>query len=211
MLVVQQERAAVGQRLQHSNALQKTELFQDAGEAAVSAVISKMDYRQFAAGTNIVTQGEAASWLAVIMSGTATVYHDGVEVRWFGSLDVIGEGALVSEGHTRGATVRATTAVGALVLSRERYRQLLEDGTISAETDDRARQASLRYLAEDATRLARTAAARGGGRKAADGDGDGSSSSDSDGTDKGDNRVLVDIAPPPRAPDPADDFSLESL
>ena len=74
----------------------------------------------------------------VIMKGAATVYHNGTEVRRFGSLDVLGEGALVEGDHTRGATVTANTPIQALVLSYERYQELLLDGTIEEKTQEMA-------------------------------------------------------------------------
>ena len=54
----------------------------------------------------------------------------------------------------RGATVTAVCEVAVLVLTKERFDELKEDGTIAQETIQKARRTSKRYSQEDAARLA---------------------------------------------------------
>jgi CRP-like cAMP-binding protein len=144
------ERILARNTLRKSRKLQQTELFRYLGTEAIGKVIEAMDYRLFEAGVNIVVQGEAASELMVIMGGTASVLIDGNKVRSFESLDIIGEGALVSGDHVRSATVAADSVVGVLVLGRDRYEEFLGDGTIVQEVHEHARRMSARYTLEDA-------------------------------------------------------------
>ena len=95
MHAVQQERRDICNALQRSNALQQTDLFRGLDANAVSKVIDAMEFRSFEAGTNLVTQGEAASELMVIMQGSATEYRNDAMVRRFGKLDIIGEIAVL--------------------------------------------------------------------------------------------------------------------
>jgi len=60
---------------------------------------------------------------------------------------------LVEEDSKRGATVTALKEVQVLVLSRDRYKELLVNGSISEETHARAKRKSEAYAMEDAARL----------------------------------------------------------
>ena len=85
----------------------------------MTEVIKVMEYRKFAGGANIVTEGEPGSELMVIMDGSATVIKgSSEEIASFETLDIIGEAALVRDNHVRTATVKATSDVGVMVLSR---------------------------------------------------------------------------------------------
>ena len=70
-------------------------------------VIAAMELRSFEPGDNVVTEGESAAELLVIMEGHATVFVKGNVVRDFGRLDIIGEIAMLPGNHVRGATVTA--------------------------------------------------------------------------------------------------------
>ena len=109
-----QERLRARTALRQSNTLQKTTLFRDLSSDAISKIINVMEYRTFDISQELVTQGDDASEFMVIMKGAATVDHNGTEVRRFGSLDVLGEGALVEGDHKRGATVAVNTPIQAL-------------------------------------------------------------------------------------------------
>ena len=131
----------------------RTTLFKDLSTEAITKVIDGMEYRRFESGTDLVTQGEAATELMVIMEGTATVYQDGNVVRQFGKFDIIGEIAMMPGDNVRGATVTAEGGdVGVLLLSKDRYTKLKEDGTITQMAHDRARRKSIQYLDEDEIR-----------------------------------------------------------
>jgi CRP-like cAMP-binding protein len=146
MHAVQQERKDICKVLQQSHALQQTDLFQGINDDAVSNVIDAMEIRKFEPGTNLVTQGEEASELMIIMQGTATVFRDDAMVRCFAKLDIIGEIAVLPGEHVRGATVTADDEeVTALVLCKERYTRLKAEGVISEQIHERARRKSQEY------------------------------------------------------------------
>ena len=148
-----QERLRVRTALRQSKTLQKTKLFQDLSSDVISKIINVMEYRTFDTLQNLVTQGEDASEFMVIMKGSATVFRDGNEIRRFGSLDFLGEGALIEGDHTRGATVTANSSTQVLVLSDERYQELLMDGTIEQKTQEMVKRMSQSYTVEDAKRV----------------------------------------------------------
>ena len=158
-----QDRIRARAALRQSKTLQKTEMFKDLAADSILQIIKAMDFRSFDKSEHLVQQGEDASEFMVIMKGAATVFRDGKEVRRFGILDFLGEGALVNEGHTRGATVTANMPTQVLVLTRERYEELKMDGTIAQATHERARSLSTRYNVQDAERLAAGLALNAGG------------------------------------------------
>ena len=153
------ERLRARKALKHSKVLGSTKLFGELPRSGISKIIDCMDFKVFARGQNLVTQGDDAAEMMVIMAGTAVVTVDDKEGRKFGKLDMLGEGALVAGDHIRGATVTAagenedaTTQV--LVLSRSDYERLLSSGVISADTHKKARQMSMAYSKADAARVA---------------------------------------------------------
>ena len=148
-----QERLRARTALSHSRTLQKTKLFHDLPAEAIAKIINVMELRTFEKEDDLVTQGAPASEFMVLMKGAATVFRGGAEVRHLGSLDFLGEGALVNEFHVRGATVTADAPSSVLVLSFDRYQELLVDGTIAEETHERASRMSRSYTAEDAKRV----------------------------------------------------------
>ena len=173
-----QDRIRARAALRQSKTLHKTEMFKDLAANSILQIIKAMHFRSFDKSQHLVQQGEDASEFMVIMKGAATVFRDGKEVRRFGILDFLGEGALVNEGHTRGATVTANMPTQVLVLTRERYEELKMDGTIAQATHERAARMSQSYNAQDAERLAAASMLNVGGEEndsvvEEEGDGDG--------------------------------------
>jgi CRP-like cAMP-binding protein len=112
-----------------------------------------MEIRTYDKDEHLTVQGaENACEFMIMLQGTASVAVNGEEVRTFQRLDVMGESALVEENSKRGATVTATKEVQVLVLSRDRYKELLVQGSISEETHARAKRKSVAYAMEDAAR-----------------------------------------------------------
>jgi len=147
-----QDRVRARAALRQSKALQKTEMFKDLSPDSILKIIEIMDFRTFNTSHDLVTQGEDASEFMIIMQGAATVFRDGKEVRRFGILDFLGEGALVNDDHKRGATVTTSMSTQVLVLTRVQYQKLLLDGTIEQKTNEFAKQKSKSYSLEDAKR-----------------------------------------------------------
>jgi len=125
--------------LKHSDALGETDMFGILPAEARAAVIDVMTIKYCDKGDNIVTQGDVATEFMVIMSGTASVLVDGVEVRTFKKLDMLGENTLVAVQAmpTRGATVKATKDVMLLVLDRNSYRHLVDSSGYEWSLHDR--------------------------------------------------------------------------
>ena len=154
-----QERLRARKALKHSKVLGNTKLFGELPKSGISKIIDCMDYRVFSHGQNLVTQGDDAAEMMVIMAGTAEVKVDDRVVRKFSKLDMLGEGALLSGDHIRGATVTATgkdedTKTQVLVLSRSDYERLLSSGVINTDTHKKARAMSMAYSKADAVRVA---------------------------------------------------------
>lgn len=89
-------------------ALQRVPLFAGVQKKHLEALASSMRERRFAAGDQVVTEGDQALAFFVIADGTATVDVGGQEKRTLGPGDSFGEIALLDEGP-RTATITAET------------------------------------------------------------------------------------------------------
>ena len=141
-------------QLQRSNALNETPMFVGLEPGQLSEIIRSMTLRSFPAGYDLVIQGDAAyEWMA-IMKGTADVMVDGEIVTKFEKLSMLGEGALVADNkiHYRGATVRATSSVKALVLHRNEFLRLLKSGLLEHSSQEHAIEMSKTYKMNDIKR-----------------------------------------------------------
>ncbi|MEP6670165.1 MAG: FAD-dependent oxidoreductase [Chthoniobacter sp.] len=78
----------------------------------------------FEAGETVFATGDFGDKVYFIVKGEATVEREGAIMAELKNGDVFGEVALISN-HPRGATVRATTAVDVVVVSREAFKELL--------------------------------------------------------------------------------------
>jgi CRP-like cAMP-binding protein len=78
------------------------------------------------AGVILCTEGSVGREAFVIREGEATVEIDGRTVATLGPGDIVGELALLDRGP-RTATVRATTAIEVLVLSKAEFATLVTD------------------------------------------------------------------------------------
>jgi CRP/FNR family transcriptional regulator, cyclic AMP receptor protein len=89
---------------------------------AIASVASEVT---FAAGEDLVRQGEAGTAFYIIVAGRARVSRDGATLRELGPGDFLGEIALV-DGRPRTATVAAIEVIYALTVTREDFLDLLE-------------------------------------------------------------------------------------
>ena len=110
-------------------ALRATFLFGALPEAEIAAVARELTSRPISAGTDIVREGETGDECFVIASGEADVVtrdlvDQEVALQHLFSGASFGAVALTTNAP-RSATVRATTDVDALVLSREAYERIL--------------------------------------------------------------------------------------
>jgi MFS family permease len=93
-------------------------------------------------GQDVVTQGEVGDRYYVIVSGSATVLRDGVEVAKLGPGQGFGEIALLRRGARR-ATVRAGEGLELLALDREPFLLAVTGSAASYESVNRAIDALL--------------------------------------------------------------------
>jgi len=78
----------------------------------------------FEAGETVFVSGDFGDKIYFLVRGEATVERDGATLANLRDGDVFGEAALISD-LPRNATIRATTAVDAIAVSRESFRELL--------------------------------------------------------------------------------------
>jgi MFS family permease len=95
-------------------------LFSSLPVAMIENLALRAQVGRFAAGTDIIVQGDEAEGFYVIEDGTVEVYVDGALRREEGAGEYFGEIALL-RGGARTATVRAVTPVTALALAREDF------------------------------------------------------------------------------------------
>jgi len=90
----------------------------------VAPLVEQVDVEE---GREIVTQGDVAHELFVIVEGTARVSRDGEHVRELGAGDFFGEIALLDEERRRTSTVVATSPMRLAVLHGRDVRVLDRD------------------------------------------------------------------------------------
>ena len=144
--------------VRYSQTLQNVQLFTDLDQESIGKIIEVMNVRTYRKGDQLCCQGDAALELMVLLTGSCSVAVNGREVRTFQRLDVLGEPALMEQNQNRvtkrGATVTATSSeVDVLVLSKDKYMDLLKDGCISMEMHQKTESVGVAYSNEDAARL----------------------------------------------------------
>jgi hypothetical protein len=140
-----QERLLARTAIRHSKTLQKTTIFQHLAPDAISKIIDVMEYRSFDIDENLVVQGALGTEFMVIVKGAVNVVKNQKIVNTLSGLDFLGEGALVHDNHYRAATVVATALTQVLILSYERYQELLLDGTLAKTTHTALEKLSASY------------------------------------------------------------------
>ena len=153
--VIQRRQAQI--LLRHTRGLRNTEIFKHCPDAQLKQIIAAMELKIFLGGEQIVTEGEPGNSFMVLVRGSADVYQ--ADHGKISSLDttadrrMIGERALVDDGHMRTATVIATgDYTQVLVLTREAYAALKATMGLDQKTDEKARRASRSLQAADAAR-----------------------------------------------------------
>jgi NADH dehydrogenase len=78
----------------------------------------------FETGERVFSSGDFGDKVYFVVKGEAVVERDGLRVATLGSGDVFGEAALISN-QPRNATIRASTPVDTVAVSRQAFQQLL--------------------------------------------------------------------------------------
>ncbi|HTN99773.1 MAG TPA: cyclic nucleotide-binding domain-containing protein [Microthrixaceae bacterium] len=101
-------------------------LFSACTKRDLQRLAKAVDHANLKAGDELTRQGSVGREAFVILSGTATVLKDGVEVATLGKGDHVGELALL-DGGPRSATVRADSEMEVLVLSKPAFNAVLDE------------------------------------------------------------------------------------
>jgi len=105
--------------------LRKVALFAKCTNKELSKIASLHCQVRVKAGKAVAEQGTLGREFVVIVSGTATVQRDGIDIATLGAGDYFGEIALIAHGR-RTATVVATTDLVVDAFNRSEFEQLLE-------------------------------------------------------------------------------------
>lgn len=100
-------------------------LFTGMTDSSIAAIGEIVERTEFAAGTELIREGEPGDRFIVIVSGTARVEHDGSTVRFLGPGDFLGEISLIDR-RPRTATVVATSPIDALTIDATAFGGLLD-------------------------------------------------------------------------------------
>lgn len=103
--------------------LKEVPFFKSLGKKELRAVAQQTDELDVATGKELATEGEFGHEFFIITSGTAEVLQHGEHVRDLGPGDFFGEIALLEE-ERRTATVKATSPMSVIVMTRQSFRTL---------------------------------------------------------------------------------------
>ncbi len=106
--------------------LRAVSLFRNCSHRQLEHVASIVDEVDVEGGRTLCRQGDSAHEAFVVVAGEATVTIDGVEVQRVGPGEIVGEVSLIDKGP-RTATVTALSPMHLLVVSGQRFEQLLEE------------------------------------------------------------------------------------
>jgi CRP/FNR family transcriptional regulator, cyclic AMP receptor protein len=107
------------------SALRGVPLFSGMTDRALDAISALVSQRTFETDDDLVREGEPGDSFVIIRAGSATVLKDDRQIAELGPGDFLGEISLI-DGGPRTATVRATTPIDALEISRQDFTTLLE-------------------------------------------------------------------------------------
>lgn len=118
------------QRSELAKTLSLNFLFQQLDATAKATVVAALQKKQFAAGTEIITQGDVGDYFYIIESGTVDFYVNGTKVNTLGDGSSFGELALMYN-SPRAATAVAAGPVTCWALDRATFRRILLEGTFN--------------------------------------------------------------------------------
>jgi len=111
-------------RKQHTEVISRCPLFSDLSSREIQGLASISNEERYAAGDELMREGEQGHSFFVLLDGQAEVLQGGERVNTHESGAFFGEIALITHGQ-RTATVRATTPVRALEIRDRAFRALL--------------------------------------------------------------------------------------
>ena len=139
-----------------SNALQNCKVFSQVDELSRAVIIDQMELETKDAGTEICKQGDVADILYLLLAGSCIVFVNEKKVATLNKkYQVFGEGALFPNKDgiaIRSGTVIAAENVQLLCLSKVKFEQLLDSGTLDNECMAKLEHIAQQRVAEDARR-----------------------------------------------------------
>jgi CRP-like cAMP-binding protein len=127
--------------------LKDVPFFSGLSKKQLSTITQQVDELDVQSGKELARQGDFGQEFFVIVDGTAEVERDGARIAELGPGEFFGEMALLEEDR-RTATVRATTPMRVLVMTRQNFRTLdrampdVHSAVSAAIRERRAQQAS---------------------------------------------------------------------
>jgi CRP/FNR family cyclic AMP-dependent transcriptional regulator len=103
--------------------LKEVPFFKSLSKKELKAVAQQTDELDIKPGKELATEGDFGHEFFIIREGTAEVLQNGQRIRELGPGDFFGEIALLEEDR-RTATVRATTPMSVIVMTRQSFRAL---------------------------------------------------------------------------------------
>jgi hypothetical protein len=139
-----QKRLQLRQIAKQKNVLKKCKAFAALADKSVHQIVDAMTYQKVSPGTALCQEGEVASCMYVLMSGSCTVTKMSQQMGTLAALDVFGESALFGQDTRRTATVTADSEfVKVLVLSRQSLMGLIEGGDVDQKCVESIRRLSV--------------------------------------------------------------------
>lgn len=118
------------QRSELGKTLSLNFLFQQLDSNSKSTVLSALIKKNFAQGTEIITQGDVGDFFYIVESGVVDFYVNGTKVNSSGDGSSFGELALMYN-SPRAATAVASSDVTCWALDRATFRRILLEGTFN--------------------------------------------------------------------------------
>lgn len=113
-------------RNQKVELIREVPLFANLSKRELEEVASIADEIDFREGKELIREGARGREFFVLLDGAVEVTQDGHRINQLGAGDFFGEIALVLPSSVRTATVTASTAVEALVITGQNFRSLLQ-------------------------------------------------------------------------------------
>merc|ERR1712166_627482 len=122
------------QKAKHTNALQNSFIFSNVNTESIAEITDQMEYEMYQDGIVVCQKGDEAKLFYLIISGTCVVTIDGKKISSMNELEIFGESALFPGANgvaVRGATVTCVGNVQLLSLSKEKFDNLVESGSLN--------------------------------------------------------------------------------
>ena len=109
--------------------LKQVPLFNSCTRRDLVLIARASDEIDFKPGRALIKEGAAGKEFFVIIEGTVDVERGGKKIDALGPGDVFGEASLLTD-KPRNATVKTTSDVQAVVLTKQRFRQVLSQNPL---------------------------------------------------------------------------------